>query len=364
MKRIIKKSNVCIIGNKKDEYIYNFCLPTLLSDGSFFVCARQITSLEDPFGRTAAVRYFLDGNRVESATPPNIKDAQMYPDKGFLMCYVTQLSENNLIAVYGMLDTDLSKPLFAVEGDGMQNMVCRISRSADNGETWSDGEDIDFKHEDLIIPGPIQKLKDGTLGFPVEMHNHYDKDYNESIQGRFCYSTNGGKTFDKVSLIPHDKDVLTGDGRCTFDSDGNLMIYYWFFDMKNGKDLDNHRTISRDFGRTFEKAEPIDLHMQIISPMHFDDGTFVLIYQERFSDDPGIKAAISYDGGISFDKQNSVTIYSASSIPDTTNPFLSFNDYKFGYSTITKYDSNKALIVFWNELEHGISISACEIEIV
>lgn len=364
MKRIIKKSNVCILEDPNEKYIYNFCLPALLSDGSFFVTARQITSLTDPFGRTAAARYYPDESRVVPATPPNIKDAEANPEKGFLMCYVTELCENNLIAVYGMLDTDIDKPLFAAEGDGMQSMTVRISRSYDNGETWSEGEDIAFKHDDIIVPGAIVKLPDGTVGFPVEMHNHYEKDYYEPIKGRFIYSTDGGKTFDKVSIIPHDKGVLAGDGRCTVDSDGNLMIYYWFYDLECGKDLDNHRCISRDFGRTFEPAEPIDLHMQIISPMFFDDNTFVLVYQERFSKNPGIKAALSYDGGKSFDTDNAVEVYSAKSVPDSDNPFAGFNDYKFGYSTITKIDNKRALVMYWSEQKHGISTCACEIEVV
>ena len=301
MKQIIKKSNVTIIEDPNEEYIYNFCLPALLSDGSFFVCARQITTLHDPYGRTAAVRYYPDDGRIVPATPPNISDALAYPEKGFLMCYVSQLSENNLIAVYEMIDTDKSKPLFDPVSDGMQSAKVRISRSSDNGQTWSDGEDIAFEHEDIIVPGAIVKLPDGTVGFPVEMHNHYGKDYSESIKGRFIYSTDGGKTFDKVSEIPHAKGVLAGDGRCTIDGNGNLLIYYWFYDLDAGKDLDNHRTISRDCGRTFEPAQPVDMHMQIVSPMYFDDDTFVLVYQERFSDNPGIKAALSYDGGMTFD---------------------------------------------------------------
>ena len=364
MKSIVKKNNVTVIEDMDEEFIYNFCLPAKLSDGSFFVCARQITDLHDPYGRTAAVRYFPDEGRIEPATPPNTADAQCNPYKGFLMCYVTQLSENNLIAVYGMIDTDNSKPLFDPVSDGMQNMSVRISRSCDNGKTWSAGEDIAFKHEDIIVPGAIVKLPDGTIGFPVEMHNHYGKDYNESIKGRFIYSTDGGKTFDKVSEIPHAKGVLAGDGRCTIDGEGNLLIYYWFFDLEGDKDLDNHRSISRDFGRTFEPAQPIDMHMQIVSPMYFDDDTFVLVYQERFSDNPGIKAALSCDGGITFDTQNAVTIYGADSVPETGNPFKSFDDFKFGYSTITKTGEHTALIMYWSEQQHGISTCACEIEIV
>ena len=364
MKRIITKSNVCVLEDINEKYIYNFSTVELLSDGSFYICGREITNLEDPLGRSVAVKYFLNEKRVEKVTSPITKDAQKYPDKGFLMCYVTEISENNLIAVYGMLDTDLTKPLFAVKGDGMQNMACRISRSADNGVTWSGGEDIAFTHDDLIIPGKIIKLKDGTIGFPVEMHNHYGKDYNEPIQGRFCYSTNGGKTFDKVSKIPHDKGILAGDGRATQDKDGNLIVYYWFFDMNTGKDLNNPRTITRDNGRSFEPAEPVDLHMQITSPIYVDEQTFVAVYQERFSESPGLKAAISTDGGYSFDLKNSAVIYGADSVPDTANPFLSFNSFKFGCSYVSMYEKNKGLVVYWNELEHGISISACDFEIV
>ncbi|MBT7123174.1 MAG: exo-alpha-sialidase, partial [Clostridia bacterium] len=287
MKRILKKPSIRILEDKNEKYIYNFGSAELLADGSFFICARQITSLGDPFGRIAAVRYYLDDSKVIPATPPNIRDVQKYPEKGYLMCHVTEMSKNNLIAIYVMIDTDKTKPLFSKANNGMQRAVCRISRSVDSGETWSNGEDLAYTHGDLIIPGKMQMSKDGTIGFPVEMRNVYDEDYVEGIQARFVYSTDGGITFDKMSRIAHDPDVLAGDARCTFDCSDNLVIYFWCFDLNSGFDLDNHRSVSRDSGRTFERIAPVDLHMQITSPMYINDDTIIAIYQERFSDSCG-----------------------------------------------------------------------------
>lgn len=134
--------------------------------------------------------------------------------------------------------------------------------------------------------------------------------------------------------------------------------------MKKLTDMNNHRVITKDNGKSFEKPEEIDLHMQITSPMHIKKDVMLAVYQERFSRNPGIKAALSYDGGMSYDLDGAVDIYSAASVPKGKNPFLDFSSFEFGYSSITKYEDNKGLITYWHAGENGLSVSACDIEIV
>ena len=354
----------CVIGDETGSdtsVFYNFPSCERLSDGSFFICARKINGLQDPAGSQVSVRYWPEEDRVEPACSPACHDMLSNPDKGIYMCHVTELSPNELIAIYPLIHTDSSKPLFSEKYDGIQPCTCRITRSHDNGHTWDLPENLAYTMPDAIIPGKIQKLADGMIGFPMEMHNLYEMPYQEPLQGRFIYSVDGGKTFDRASFFPHPEDFLAGDARCTEDSLGNLTIFFWAYDMKDMKDLKVHRTISHDSGRSFSPLEPIELKKQITSPFYIDENNFLCIYQERFSDQPGIKAMLSHDGGMTWDADSATPLFLCEGTPDGENPFAQFEQYKFGYSTMTRISQTKALATFWNTNGVTSCISVCEI---
>lgn len=351
-----------LLGGAVPGVVYNFPSAELMDDGSVYVCARRIRSMTDPKGTFEAVRYDPVSGEIRPAPTPAEFDMARHPEYGFYTCHVTRVAPGKLIAIYTVVpDCDESRPMFSPEDDGMQPILCRITRSEDGGESWSEPEDLDYQIPDVIVPSRIQVLKDGTVGFPIEVQHRYGEPYREPVQGRFVYSVDGGKTFDRAAIVPHPRDFLAGDARCTFDGSDDLIIFYWGFDLASTQDLAVYRTRSRDFGRTFEPVEPIDLKKQISSPLWIDENNFLCMYQERFSDRPGIKLMLSHDGGWHYDPESlrELAIYRDS--PDTENPFSGFSQYRFGYSTLTRLSPDSALAVYWSRDERDRFSINCQL---
>ena len=354
----------CVIGDAAgtpDSSWYNFPSCERLSDGSFFITARKIRGLQDAKGGAVSVRYRAETGEITPAVSPACRDMAAYPEKGIYMCHVTELEPGHLVAVYPLIDCDPDLPLFDAQYDGIQPCRCRIVHSHDNGETWNAPQDLTYSLPDVIIPYKIQQLRQGTVGFPMEMHNHYQRPYIEPLQGRFLYSESGGENFERAALFPHAPGILAGDARCTVDGAGKLTVFFWAFDMENTRDLPVHRTTSTDGGRTFSPLEATSLRQQITSPFWVEGDTYLCIYQDRFSDTPGIKAALSQDGGLTWDEARAAPLFRCESRPDSANPFAAFEQFQFGYSSLTRIHDRCALATFWHTNGVTSCISACRI---
>jgi len=342
----------CVMGGVEPGAVYNFPSVELLDDGSFYICARRIRSLTDPKGVFEAVRYDSETGAVRPMATPADFEMARHPERGFYTCHVTRIAKHRLLAIYTVVpNCDETRPMFSPEDDGIQETVCRIARSEDGGETWSEPEELTYHIPDVIIPSRIQVLRDGTVGFPIEVQHRYGEPYREPIQGRFVYSVDGGRTFDRAAIVPHPRDFLAGDARCTFDGEGNLIVFYWGFDLAATRDLAVYRTCSRDCGRTFDPVAPVALKKQISSPMWIDGDHFLCMYQERFSERPGIKLMLSRDGGWTYDPETLAELAVFPDTPDTENPFSGFSQYRFGYSTLTRVSATRALATYWHRDE-------------
>ena len=358
----------CVIGDavaNPNSAGYHFPGAEILSDGSVYICARRDTGLYDPYGYTEAVRYIPATGEIIPMPSPSAQDMTEDQSHTAYGCYVSELAPNELIALYGLIETAGRKELFDSKTFGMCASKLRITRSHDNGYTWDPAEDITYQTPDIMIPSKIFRTKDGIWGFHVEMHNHWEEDYREPIQARFIYSVDGAKTFDRAAFIPHDADFLAGDARPTADDRGNLCSFFWGFDLKTMKDLAVYRAFSHDGGRSWSHVEPIDLKKQITSPFWLNENTYLCIYQERFSENPGLYAALSYDGGMTWDEENALGIFVKGSAPKSDNAFDTGidEDYKFGYSTLTRISANKALVTFWHSNGGTTCISVCELTV-
>lgn len=366
MRKLSISPLVCVLGDavaRPDSAMYHFPGAELLSDGSIYLCARRDRGMNDPYGANEAVLYLPSTGELRPMPSPSAQDLRADGGRTAYSCYVSELAPNELIAVYGLLQPEGRSTLFDEETYGMCDCRLRIARSHDNGLSWDAAEDLAYQTPDIMVPSRIIKTKNGIVGFHVEMHNHWESAYHEPVQARFIYSTDGGRSFENAGIIPHDADFLAGDARTTLDERGNLCSFFWGFDLKAMRDLAVFRSFSSDGGRTFSRVEPVRLNKQITSPFCVDRDNWFCIYQERFSEKPGLYAAWSTDGGLTWDEDNAVGIFVSGRAPRSANAFDSGNDeaYTFGYSTLTKLAANRALATFWHTNGGGTCISVCEI---
>lgn len=333
-----------------------------LSNDEWIICCREIKDLLDPKGRIRTRRSFDKGKTWHDGVPPTCHDEKECPQNGFLMCHITELAPNELLAVYMMIHTDESKPLFHPATDGMQFTRVRITKSFDNGKTWAKPKDIEYEYPDLLVTSKAILLPDGSIGIPCETHNIWDESYKKPVAAMLIKSYDRGYTFPEGITVACDPSILYGDARPVFDRN-ELSLYFWTYNMAKNEDTYIHRTKSTDNGKTWSKASPINLKMQITSPLFVRKDLMVCACQDRFSDKPGIKAFLSYDSGMNWDPESELTIFSANSKPDDTNPFGQFTQFKFGYSTILKLSQRQCAVCYWhdNSVTTSISVSILDI---
>jgi len=342
---------------------YHFPSMENLSNGEILLCCKELEGgMNDPKGRILLFRSADEGKTWGKGTSPTYHDESDYPEKGYIMAHVTQLAPDELIAVYSLIDTDSNKPMFNPETDGMQNARIKITKSFDNGTSWEKPRDIDFQSRDIIVPSKIIKLPDGSCGFPCEMHDHWEGGYKEGNCSRFIKSYDGGRTFDEGKIMAALEGILYGDARPVF-IDNDLVIFLWTLDLVKMKDLPIHLISTKDNAETWSKPSPINITTQIMSPLYIRDNLMLAIHQDRFSEKPGIKALLSYDRGLNWDKTTEVTLFGADSRPDGTNPFTEFDQFQFGYSSLLKTGKNTCLASFWHQDGKATSVSVVKITV-
>lgn len=365
MSRIVLKETHLVIGDKvgnEKSLFYNFPSMEKLSSGEWLISCREINGLLDPKGKIRLKRTTDYGKTWHDSISPTCHDEKLYPENGFLMCHITEISPGELLAAYMMIFSEQSKPLFNPSNDGMQFTKVRVTKSFDNGLSWAKPKDIEYESPDLIVISKAIKLPDGSIGIPCEMHNAWDCGYKESLAAKFIKSYNNGYTFPEGITIASDPVILYGDARPTYDGN-ELSIYFWTYNTSECKDTFVHRSKSLDFGKTWSQITPINLKMQITSPLFIEKGLMVCACQDRFSENPGIKALLSYDEGLNWDKSSEISIYNAMSKPDGTNPFGQFTQYKFGYSTIHRLSDRQFAVSYWHDNSDTSSVSVAILEI-
>ncbi len=367
MKRIITTGPFPVVGcqtGTKSSLFHHFPSMEKLSNGEVLLCCKELQgSMNDPKGKILLFRSANTGGTWEKGVSPTCHDEANYPEKGYLMAHVTEIKPEELIAVYGLIDTDINNPMFNPSTDGMQNSVVRITKSFDNGKTWSKPKNIEFESADIIVPSKIINLPNGTLGFPCEMHDHWEGGYKEGNCSRFIKSYDRGNTFSEGNIMAADKGILYGDARPAF-IDNKLVIFLWTLDLVKMEDLPIHIISTDNSAESWSNPAPLAITTQIMSPLYVENGIMLAIHQDRFSGNPGLKAILSYDNGLNWDRTTETTLYGAANRPDGTNPFAQFNQFQFGYSSLLKTGDNSYLASFWHTNGVTTSISVMKISVV
>ena len=116
MKRIITTGPFPVVGcqtGTKSSLFHHFPSMEKLSNGEVLLCCKELHgSMNDPKGKVLLFRSANEGETWSKEIPPTCHDEARYPEKGYIMAHITEIEPNELIAVYGLIDTDINNPMF------------------------------------------------------------------------------------------------------------------------------------------------------------------------------------------------------------------------------------------------------------
>ncbi len=355
MERIVKISSYTPLGDEianECSLFHTFPSVCRLSDGSFLCSALVGKTKSGPEGRIRVVRS-SDGMRswLPSASPSESDEGD--PLYGYIMCHMTEVpavKAGFVVAVYlRVLRKEPSEPLFHPKTDGMQRSEVRIAVSEDFGLTWSKPRPIEFELPDLIVPGKCLVLPSGALGIPCEVWHEWDRGWRQWPSSRLIISDDAGRTWKTAAVMAKDveRQNIYGDPRLTICPDGRVMSLFWRYNLSDGKDFPVHRSFSRDSGLSWDIPAAVPLEAQISCPVALKRGLTLCVYQKRFGEGAGVRAALSRDECGSFERETDTLLWESPKKTASQNPFSGYEDFQFGYTTCLKETDSEVLVSFW-----------------
>jgi photosystem II stability/assembly factor-like uncharacterized protein len=202
------------------------------------------------------------------------------------------------------------------DADGQSAVRVRIVRSLDGGRTWEKESrplDTPLLYEET--DGPFVKLRDGSALLAI---NGRTADGPPDVAA-FVRSTDGGKTWEMLSTIQSDHDLVEV-------TVAELPDGQWIMMARPEGDV----AWSSDQGRTWTK--PVSFGMRMFAPSLnvLRDGTLLCLHGSYAPGHPGLRAIFSRDGGATW------------IAPAADHGFLV--DDSYGYGKATELDDGSLFI--------------------
>ena len=230
----------------------------------------------------------------------------------FRAVYCTALGERQVIAlIYWVDHSDPSRPFFNEATEGLLDSRLFLSRSADEGGTWSDLELLDTTPYNVPTPptGPVLVLQDGRWALQFELNKPYDDPEPWLHASVLMFSQDGGRTWPEHLRVSDDPSnrVFYWDQRPGVLSDGTVLDLFWTYDTQAGEYLNIHARRSRDHGRVWSEMRDTGVPGQPAQPVTLPDGRILMVRVDR-SGAPLIKARLSVDDGLTWPETTEATL--------------------------------------------------------
>jgi hypothetical protein len=219
-----------------------------------------------------------------------------------------------LIGAFRADRSDPEKPMFNERTGGLRPVEPILLRSQDGGSSWGPPEPVALPSGIVATPaGPIVELADGRWFWPFDQWKAFDDEgpYQPHTLGFF--SRDAGRTWgDMVAYADgaadgkgfwHGKPIALAGGR--------LATMYWAADMITGANLPNHICFGDAGARVWSAPEPTNLPGQTSALVDLGEGRLCAVYTWREAERPGIMAALSADGGHTWDLDGQVRLWDA-----------------------------------------------------
>ncbi len=237
----------------------------------------------------------------------------------FRFAGLTRLHEGVLLATINwVVHSDPEAPYFNEETEGLLDTRIFLSTSEDDGETWSTPYLIDTAPFDMPTPltGSVVRFPDDELACQVELNKHYEDLEPWHHASVLLFSTDGGKTWPRNSIVSKDPDnkIFYWDQRVSLLPDGRLFVAFWTYDRLAADYLNIHTRYSTDRGRTWSPIHDTGVPGQPGPVFALEDGELAMPVVDR-TGPPKITVRRSEDNGVTWPDADVVVVYDAA---DTT----------------------------------------------
>jgi hypothetical protein len=267
---------------------------------------------------------------------------------------ITALPNGRLVAnvVLSYRDLHPEEGLANPENIGMVPTDLFLVRSNDYGKTWDIPELITAP---LIGPSfeqccPILPLRDGRWLWPTSTWRGWDGYCPNGMKMVALVSSDQGKTWPEYMNVMNRSDdkIIYWESKIIELKNGLLLAVAWTYDEKNGEDLTNHYSVSRDGGKTWLVPTSAEIHGETMAITELSDGSLLCVY--RRMDKPGLWATIARLDEDIWINEKDFPLWGAqekSLLYKSDNMVQDFNELKFGAPCISILPDNSIFIAFW-----------------
>lgn len=210
--------------------------------------------------------------------------------------------------------SDPDKPLFNEKTRGLLPGQTLLFRSTDNGATWVGPEIVHTSDNQVLTPScKILVLADGRWMMSMDQWHAYDEPgpYKPRTVGLF--SSDKGKTWGHAVTfgVSNTPGVGHWHGRIHRMRDNRLFTLFWSAQMESDGALPHHYCIGSADGSEWSTPVATNIPGQTNCPVDLGEGRMAVIYTVRETDPPGFFAAVSEDGGNTWDLDNQILVWDA-----------------------------------------------------
>jgi len=330
-------------------------MPTItpLPDGSFIACQHVGSSLGAPDNhievlRSADGRAWTEQGSIHPATPPADGWAYRGPK-------ISAVPDGRLVMTATRFQTD-GDQLFDPETEALQRPEMLLFWSDDLGTTWSTPQivPVDLPPEKYTWNGAGQllQLAPDRWMYPLETWKPEGYQGPPDQKAAAVFSADGGSTWGEFTVVADDPSgrLLWWDQMNALLPDDRIYTLLWTHCYGTSEDLENHRVLSVDGGRTWSAPVSTNLRGQVCTPIPLTDGRVAAIYNFRHQPQ-SIRVALTEDLS-TFDLDHQAIVFDAGAEatlgrPDSDNFLAEHQLIAFGKPGGILLPDGDLLTYFW-----------------
>jgi len=233
----------------------------------------------------------------------------------FRFAGLTRLHQGHLLAAINWVDqSDPEAPYFNEATEGLLDTRVFLSRSDDDGKTWSAPAILDTAPFAVPTPltGPVLRFDDDELACQLELNKAYGDPAPWRHASVMLFSTDGGATWPRHSVAAQDPEnrVFYWDQRASLLPGGRLFDAFWTFDREAATYRNIHTRFSDDRGQTWSPLRDAGIPGQPGPVFALEDGELAMPVVDR-SGAPKVIVRRSEDDGETWPDEDVVVVYDA-----------------------------------------------------